>query len=515
MYMRLYWPKEEALDGQWTAPKLNKVDVTTSGQTQVAPAMKMTTEIPPDITTPDSVETRLGTLKFFDGYPDEATVEKAYDNLDFMRGVDAFLNAMPGGSTEGIRVGFASQGADNNQTVLIMEDLMDSKSLFLTPNTESIYNLMWLDTKDGPLVLETPPNVLGVIDDHWFQYVTDFGRVGPDKNKGGKFLLLPPDFKGEVPEGYFVLRSKTYGNLVFWRGFLEDGSTKPAVENSKKFAKVYRLADAKNPPPMKFINVSGKAFNTIGANTFRFYEDVNNLVQYEPNEAYSPEILGTLAAIGIEKGKAFAPDARMKKILTEAAAVGNATARAIVFKSRQKDAYYYPNSAWFTCFIGGSYEFLSQPGVRDLDARVHMLYYATGITPAMALKIVGLGSQYAAAATDSEGKPLDGSKTYKIHLPPNIPAKDFWSFVVYDNQTRSELQTDQQFPSISSEQKGVVVNPDTSVDVWFGPTAPRGHKSNWVQTVPGKGWNVLFRLYGPGQSWFDKTWKPGEFELVK
>jgi hypothetical protein len=168
--------------------------------------------------------------------------------------------------------------------------------------------------------------------------------------------------------GYFVLRSKTYGNLVFWRGFLEDGSTKPAVESSKKFAKVYRLADAKNPPPMKFINVSGKAFNTIGANTFRFYEDVSNLVQYEPNEAYSPEILGMLAAIGIEKGKPFAPDARMKKILTEAVAVGNATARAIVFKSRQKDAYYYPNSAWFTCFIGGSYEFLSQPGVRDLDA---------------------------------------------------------------------------------------------------------------------------------------------------
>jgi hypothetical protein len=166
--------------------------------------MKMTTPIPPQITTPDSVDTRIGNLKFFDGFPDAPTVQKVYDNLDFMRGVEAFLNAMPGSSTEAIRVGFASQGADNNQTVLIMENLMDSKSLFLTPNTESIYNLMWVDTKAGPVVLETPPNVLGVIDDRWFKYVADFGKLGPDKSKGGKFLLLPPGYKGDVPSGYFV-----------------------------------------------------------------------------------------------------------------------------------------------------------------------------------------------------------------------------------------------------------------------------------------------------------------------
>jgi hypothetical protein len=481
---------------------------------QTAPKMKMTTDIPPQITTPDSVETSIGTLKFFDGYPDDATTQKVYDNLDLINGVNAFLNAIPGASTEAIREGFASAGADNNQTILVTDTLMDSKSLFLTPNSETVYNLLWIDVKAGPVVIEIPPNVLGVIDDHWFQYVTDMGRVGPDRGKGGKYLLLPPDYKGEVPKGYFVARSKTYGNLVFWRGFVENGSTKPAVESTKKYAKVYNLSDAKNPPPMKFIDISGAAFNTIGANTFQIYEDLNNVVQYEPNEAYSSEVLGQLAAIGIEKGKPFAPDERMKKILTDAAAIGNATARASVFRTRQDDVYLYPKSAWFTCFAGGSYEFLSQPGVRNLDARVHFIYYATVVTPAMAAKIVGKGSQYMAAVTDSEGKPLDGSKTYKIHLPPNIPARDFWSFVVYDNQTRSMLQTDQQFPSCGSQKEGLVKNPDTSVDVWFGPTAPAGHESNWVQTIPGKGWNVLLRLYGPEQSYFDKTWKPGEFELV-
>ncbi len=479
------------------------------------PKMKMTTDIPESITTPESVETRLGTLKFFDGFPDDATTQKVYDNLDFMNGVNAFLNAVPGASAEAIRTGWASQGADNNQTVIIMEDLMDSKSLYLTPNTESIYNMIWLDIKEGPLVLETPPNVLGIIDDHWFKYVGDVGNAGPDKGKGGKYLLLPPGYEGEVPDGYFVLRSKTYGNLMFYRGFLENGSTETAVNNTKKFFKVYSLSDAKNPPPMQFINVSGKEFNTIHANDFHFYEEVNAIVQAEPNEASDPETLGLLAAIGIEKGKAFAPDARMKKILNDAVAVANATARAITFRPRIEGVYYFPDRHWFTNFPGGSYEFLLEPGVRNLQGRVLFHYYATGITPAMALKMVGIGSQYGAATTDSEGKPLDGNKTYKIHLPPNIPAKNFWSFVVYDNQTRSMLQTDQQFPSISSLKKSIVINDDSSVDVWFGPTAPEGHESNWVQTVPGKSWNVLLRLYGPEQSWFDKTWKPGDFELVK
>jgi hypothetical protein len=318
-----------------------------------------------------------------------------------------------------------------------------------------------------------------------------------------------------VPEGYFVLRSPTFGNVYFWRGFVENGSTKTAVENTKKFAKVYPLAQAQNPPPMKFINVSGKEFNTIHANNFHFYEEVNHIVQEEPSEALDPETLGPLAAIGIEKGKPFAPDARMKKILTEAVAVGNAAARPLTFRPRNKQAYFYPKSAWFSPMPGGSYQFLSQPGVRDLNARVGMHYYATGITPAMVVKMVGVGSQYAAATPDSAGKALDGSKTYKIHLPPNIPAKAFWSFVVYDNQTRSMLQTDAQFPSIGSQSKGIAINPDSSVDVWFGPTAPRSHESNWVQTVPGKGWNVLLRLYSPLQPWFDETWRPGEFELVK
>lgn len=481
---------------------------------ETSPPMKMTTPIPESITTPESIETRLGTLEFPLGYPTDSTTQTLQENLSFMHGVEAFLYAMPGASVHAAGRGIKGEGGDN-QTVLVMEQLLDSKSLFLTANTDSVYAMMWLDLKDGPLVIESPPDILGIVNDHWFHYVGDIGNAGPDKGKGGKYLLLPPDYKGEVPDGYFVLRSATYENLYFWRGFLKDGSTATAVENNKKFAKVYPLADAANPPPMKFIDVSGKAFNTIGSNDFGFFEDINEIVQTEPNAAFSPEILGMLAAIGIEKGKPFQPDEKLKKTLIEAVAVGNASARMIAFKPPMAEAYLNPGSAWFFPFVGGSYEFLSQPGVRNLAARVLYSYNYTGVTPAMAIEMVGIGSQYVMATTDAQGKPLDGGKTYKIQLPPNIPAKDFWSFVAYDNQTRSELQTDQQFPSIGSRNEGVAINADGSVDVWFGPAAPKGHEGNWVQTVPGRGWSALLRLYGPEKSWFDKTWKPGEFELVE
>jgi hypothetical protein len=203
----------------------------------------------------------------------------------------------------------------------------------------------------------------------------------------------------------------------------------------------------------------------------------------------------------------------MKKILADAAAVGSATVRALAYRSRDADAYPYPNSGWQTPFVGNSYQFLRN-GVRLLDARSSFFFIATGITPAMTLKAPGAGSQYEFAVTDAKGRPFDGSKTYRLHLPPNVPAKDFWSLVVYDLQTRSMLQTDQQFPSINSQKKDIKINPDTSVDIYFGPKALPGKESNWVQTWPGKGWSVILRLYGPEQSFFDKTWKPGEFEEI-
>ncbi|MEJ0092953.1 MAG: DUF1214 domain-containing protein [Methylocella sp.] len=240
-----------------------------------------------------------------------------------------------------------------------------------------------------------------------------------------------------------------------------------------------------------------------------FYE----VIQHEPGDAFDPEIVGLFASIGIKKGKPFAPDDRMKSILTDAIGVANATARAIVFAPRDDRVKFYSDRQWATAFIRGSYAFYDK-GERMLDARTLFHYYATGITPAMANSTPGTGSAYAYATRDSKGEYLDGAKTYKITLPAPIPAKQFWSFMVYDGQTRSMLETDQKLAGLDSNDKNIKSNPNGSVTVWFAPEPPAGQETNWVQTIPGKGWNTLLRLYGPLEPWFDKTWKPGDFELV-
>ncbi len=477
----------------------------------IAKRYKMTTDMPAGVITPDRVETRLGTLRFFDGLPDEATVQLLYDNLDFQRAVQAFLIALPASDLYAMRTGIRTFGPDN-QTVLISESLLDSRPRFYgSGNTETVYTIAWLDTKEGPLVIEIPPHVIGMINDFWGRYVADLGTVGPDRGAGGKYLMLPPDYTGEVPDGYFVLRSRTYGNAFFIRGFVADGDPRPAVENTKQHFRAYLLDRAADKPTMTFVNYSGTTLCTIPSTDASFFEHLATVVREESLEASDPETRGLLAAIGIRKDKPFAPDERMQRILADAAAIGNATGRALLYSTRDQEAYYYPNSAWKMSWTSNNYQF-SPGGILDLDSRTRYFTLAWGVSPAVTVKMVGAGSQYAITEHDAAGQYLDGGKTYRLHLPPNIPAKDFWSVVVYDTQTRSLLQTDQRFPSVSSQKKDLCVNPDTSVDVYFGPEPPMGKESNWIQTSPGKGWWTYLRLYGPLEPWFDQTWRPGEIE---
>jgi hypothetical protein len=470
----------------------------------------MTSPVPPGIASPDEAQTRLGTLRFFDGFPDGPSVEKLFDNLDFQRAVQAYLLGLAPVSQVANRKGILEVGPAN-RTVPIFEQMMTPKSIFLTPNNNTPYTWFWLDLRNGPLVLEIPPKVLGLIDDMWYRFVTDLGIMGPDKGLGGKYLLLPPGYKGEVPEGYFIVRLATFSLWAAWRTFLENGDPKPGVAMVKKYTKIYPLSQATNPPVLNFVNVSGREFCTVAPADYTFWEYLNQVVQEEPVDPVDPVTLGFYASVGIQKGKPFAPDARMKRILTEAATVGDATARAIAYRWRLPEGYFYPESAWRTGFLGG-YKF-EDNGALILDAHSFFFFYATGITPAMDSKMIGMGSQYMAAFIDSRGNPLDGGKKYRLHLPPNIPVKDFWSVILYDSQTRSMLQTGQKWPAVSSQSKGLLVNGDGSVDIYFGPGAPAGKEHNWIQTIPGKGWNTLLRLYGPLKPWFDKTWRPGEIEL--
>ncbi|WP_417858730.1 DUF1254 domain-containing protein [Xanthomarina gelatinilytica] len=483
---------------------------------------KYNTNIPEKILTPDVVDTRIGTLKFFDGLPSDETVEKVYDNLDFMRGVETFLNGIPATSIEGLRLGLKDVGVTASNQVVIFNELMDSNPLFLTGNTSTVYATTFINLKEnGPTVVEIPAGCgPGTLNDAYFRFVVDMGAPGPDRGKGGKYLILPPDYEGKVPaEGYYIAKSTSYVNWLILRGFLVDGKPDYSSNMFQNGLKVYPLKDKDKRPEMEFVDGSKQTFNTIHANDFDFYHELNDVIQREPVSFLDPELRGLFASIGIEKDKPFDPDARMKDILTDAVAVGNATARAITFKTREKESSIFKTGHWESGFIGGSYLWLKSDGKggRFLDARTRFFYAATVNTPAMVLEMVGLGSQYAIAFLDAEGNYLDGSKKYSLNIPANVPAKDFWSVVMYDPQTRSELQTSQPLPSVNSQRSPLVKNEDGSVTLYFGPenSAPEGKEANWLQSVDGKGFFVILRLYGPLEPWFEKTWQPGDFELIK
>ena len=489
-------------------------DAQTPGGDASATAPKYAPNVPAKITTPDTVETRIGTLRFKDGAPDPSTVQLAYDQLDFGHGIDAFLKGMSATSVHAACRGLEDAGIKLNRGLGITEDLIDARSLFLTANTTTVYVVMCVDLKDGPMVVRVPPRVLGPVDDADFRWVTDVGLTGPDKGQGGDYLFVPPGYKGTLPaNGYHVAKPRTNRLLMFYRAFVEKGDIAAAVAGVRTKAAIYPLSQAAKPPATEIVNVSGVKFNTISANDFSFYEELNAVVQNEPADWVDPDTVGLYAAIGIRKGQPFAPDARMKKTLTDAVAVANAIARSNLFASRDPQTRIYPDRQYFTPFVGGSYLFLNG-AERLLDARMMFFYYATGITPAMTESRPGTGSAYAISVRDAGGNYLDGSKTYKVTLPGPIPAKNFWSFTVYDNQTRSLLATDQKLAGLDSTLPGIRMNPDGGVTVWFAPKAPAGEERNWVQTMPGKGYNVALRLYGPLEPWFNKTWRPGDVELL-
>jgi hypothetical protein len=296
-----------------------------------------------------------------------------------------------------------------------------------------------------------------------------------------------------------VAESPSRINWLILRGLLDDGNPAPPTRTFRDGLKVYPLSKADDPPATEFVSMSTGSFNTIHANDITFVDEIDAVIQREPVGVIDPETRGLLAAIGIVKGTCFAPDERMRAIVTESAGVANATARAIAFTTRDPDAYLYPDRWWKAGFIGGDYRWLPDDGNRgrSLDARTSFFYVATVNTPAIALRIPGVGSQYAVTEHDSNGNYLDGATTYEMTLPPDVPANDFWSVVVYDPQTRSELQTPQRFPSKNNVRDPLVGNDDGSITLTFGPTQPSDNTANWTQTVPGKNWFTILRSLRP------------------
>lgn len=511
--------------------------------------------IPSSVPTPEIIDSKIGRLEFPGGYPTDETAQKLADEMLYVHGVSAYTNTIQAASLWALRKGFAEIGVNDNEFI-VSPEMMDGRALFLTANMDTYYFWSNINLKDGPIVVETPPGVLGIFDDFWFRWVSDFGLPGPDRGEGGRYLLVPPGYEGELPEGgYFIKHSRTHLVTMLGRMFLEGDSTESSERVVKERLKVYpyaeggegtsigsylqgraRLGKMAEPKTPRMVDVTGISINTLPPADFGHFEYVNALVQSEPASALDPEIAGQLAAIGIVKGKPFKPDPKTRAILEESVRVANAASRtaALGAMPNNRFRYYREKSAWWNPLFDGGYLFMTPPaeiradgtvdpypsdGARKLTARTSFFYLATGITPAMVMRLTNIGSQYIVASVDADGNPLDGGKTYELKLPPNPPHARFWSTTVYDNQTRSIIQTDQRYPRAGSQSypsPAAKAASNGTITLYFGPEKPDGvAEGNFVKTIPGRGWFQILRFYSPTKPFFDKSWRPGEVELVK
>ncbi len=452
----------------------------------------------------------LDELKFPGGYPAEETIQKLYDQLDMQRAAQAYLDFLPAMSMQAVLDAHPRDfGVSETGGMLVYVEPGEGKSIAigLTYNTESIYASLAVDLKQmGPAIIEVPPMVLGVINDGFMRYVADLGNAGPDRGQGGQYLLLPPGYDGDVPDGYFVFRSSTWRNWVMVRGLEQiSGRGEAALAYYREHFKVYPLGEGVHQPGV--VSASFKESDTTHPRDSRYFERLNAMVQYEPLSAFTAEELGLLRALGIVKGTAFQPDERMRRILAEGVKLGDGMAKAIAYANRDPQARVYTDRHWERFFIGG-YKF-ERDAARLLDARTLFHYTAIVVTPAMEVQRVGVGSQYLGTYRDDSGAYLDGGQAYRLRLPAGIPARDFWSVTAYDAETRSLLQNGQPKPSISTFDQPEV-NADGSVDIYFGPYAPEGKEKNWIKTLPQHGWFNIIRFYGPLEPFFDQTWKPDD-----
>lgn len=454
------------------------------------------------------VETRIGKIELQGGYPSSRSVDKLYDEIDFQRASQAYIWATPIVAMEAIRrANKRDWGVDYNEVGLV-DGYTTPVVSALTGNNTTIYAAVFTDlSRDGPVVIDSPEGVYGVIDDFWQRPVVEVGPFGPDKGKGGKFLLLPPGYTGAVPEGYLTATSKTNQTMFIGRAFVKDGDIKSAVATLAGI-KAYPLPKADNPPETRVVHAGDRAMDSISPRGFEYWQLLADVLDKEPVEERDRFFHAMLKPLGIEKGKPFKPDARQKKILTEAAQLGFLMAQTISMAPRLANASSYSGTHWeWVLTLDPSQE---AADYSQLDERTDYTFEAITIANGMVKQIVGAGSQYMSAAKDRHGQWLEGGKNYVLHVPADVPAKEFWAVTVYDVMTRSMVKTDTMKAGVSSHDK-LQLNADGSADIHFGPKPP-GNGDNWVKTIPGRGWFAYFRWYGPTEKFFDKSWTLPDIE---
>ena len=467
-------------------------------------------QTPSTASTEETVNSRIGELKFESGYPSQQTVAKLYDEMDFQRACQAYLWGLPAvGLIELKHAQNEIFKARNGQWVGAVS--FDEKLGILTPNYTTPYVISTVNlAKSGPFVIELPKgSMAGMILDVWQRNLSDLGVVGPDKGQGGKYLILPPGHADISANGYRAVRSPS--NTVFFAVRLLGDDPEKAVRELLPQLRSYTWSERTNPPKEQATRVGDKKWSQMPPHGMAYWERIAELVQTEPVEERDRFMLAQLRFLGIEKGKPFNPDMRQKRILADAAVIGEAMAKANTSDKRVEPAF-WPSTHWKHALVVSTDQ--RKPGFDQLDERAAFFYEAISVSNAMLTQTPGVGQRYIAAYQDKDGEWLTGGKTYRLHVPANPPVQQFWSVTVYDEATRQMIVNDAKNTDVSSRQPDVVKNPDGSVDVYFGPTAPKGFEKNWVQTIPGTGYFRYFRFYAPTQPFFDKSWALKDVEKV-
>ncbi|MHA7777659.1 DUF1254 domain-containing protein [Roseibium sp. M-1] len=449
---------------------------------------------------------------------DEA--ESLLAELYYQRAVHAYMTMLPALNVIGMRDGSEKTFGSGYNVLPIWKDRMDSRTWVPTPNADVIYSMNYLDLKEtGPLVIKAPPNVIGMFTDFFQRTITDVGAIGPDRARGGLYLLLPPDYQGHVPASYYAVRSSTYNVFLFFRTVMAKGDGAPDPKPAVALAETTRIyplwAEEKNIPAMEFPNASGVRVNMMYPTDFEYWTKLKEFVDYEPVGAIDPELRGVLASIGIVKGKPFEPNdwqrEQLEKALVDAPKMILASAQLGREDGRNK---YYEDRQWERAWAGGTAEWM-QESYLDLGARSRFFQYAYSSAPAMVMRTTGAGSKYPYTIRDADGNFLDGGNTYKLHLPANAPAALFWAVTAYNVTDGTMPETEQLLPSTNGYYD-IPKNEDGSIDIWFGPEKPDGISDHaFIQTVPGRNFVTCLRLYGAEDAFYDQTWKPDDLVKVE
>jgi len=453
-------------------------------------------------------------------WPSEEEGQELRDELYYNQAIQAYTTMLPALNTIGMRDGSHTAFGSGYNVLPIWKERMDSRALVPTPNADIVYAMGFYDLKEtGPLVVAAPAGVIGMYTDFFQRTLTDVGAAGPDKAKGGLYLLLPPGYQGHVPPGYYAFESSTYNIFLFFRALMGKGPNgvdpSPGVAVAER-TRIYPLWDEeKNIKPMDFQDGSGKNINMMYPTDYAYWVKLKEFVDHEPIECITPELRGVLAAIGIIKGQAFEPTARQKELLIKAVdrAPKMILATRMIDRQDNKNLYYNDRN-WQRIWGGATAEWM-QESYLDVTMRSGFFQIGYSSAPAMVMRYINNGSKYPYAIKDSNGEFINGSNTYKIHLPAGIPAKAFWAITLYNISDGTMHATDVSIPGVNGYED-IAKNADGSIDIYIGPTKPKDvEESNYIKSVEDRAVLVGLRLYGSSVEFFDQTWIPDDVVKIK